>query len=1795
MRTIRLLALVFFFGIFVFPTFAADFHWTGATSTEFQTAGNWINDSGLGGYPQQGDNVFFDRNDAINRNITSGTISVNNITCTATVAYTLNATMSVYGDILNTSEKLTFTGNKTITMLGATQNTLALGDNVTHAIILAINKPGGGITATNNIRLNTTDSEAGLRIFEGDFSINGKDITVGTVLFGSGASIPTVARTINLTNCTITSNYNGSSGNGYYATTQFRGTNTTFNISNSNLIVSNPYMTISADIPFQSLTLNSNTLGRSNITLTGTVTAGTLNINTPEVNAGAGTYAIGTLNINQQTTIVSNNGTMTFNAINDPVASCSNAFSVILNATLQATVGTAIETHHINYSGCTFSASGNGFIADENNNMGNSGTNVTWNPVAGIDYYWISGKGSWNDPVMWAINPARDQSNGCVPTAVDVVHFDPALTDTVTIPIASACREMDWPGAAKGGVLTGSQLSIWGNADFSGADQIASDLYFVNNKSASNSFTLNSGPDPVYTGAVTFRHLGTYTFTSDFLSSGALIMQTGTVTASGLNIGLSYLQCTSTSTYLLNISNSIVTSRYTVTNANFINNIYLTNPAKVNISGTEFHIYPATNGGRIDLFTQGGIYNFHNVTFHEYPNSTIISTAYLRMANYANKFDNFTFDNVNGNLTGSYSFSVGNLTLSPFRTYTLGNNYSYTITGSLNAGSGACSVITLISGTAATHRSTIINKTGGVLTIPGGNLTRINYTRDTTDNSMLQVPNGVDGGSNDMTDIYFTTGQSERFYWVGDAGDWSDPTHWSLGVDDGVFPSQNNANGCIPNLADTVYFTGNSFTQTGQTVVMDQPATFNTMIWTAEAGINAPLLNVNAITASGSIMLASGMTVGLQATGNISFTGSSDAADAQTFDTRGVTYAGGFRWGTPAFSTGRYDWYGNFPFDSFAFTVAGSFYASGATMDVVNPSGQITQATGKTVDISNATFTGRWDGPIIINQCANFNGEGAVFNTRASMTITNNDGSCTEHFGSFITSGANTSITNTGTGVVCFDDKIIFNSTTVAQTNTITGLFETDTLEVKSQRGTLALGAANTVIVHNALIQNGSPCDEYYIKSTVAGIPANLKLPACDLVSYDLYLKDINILLPDDCEDEDVWTVYGTDQGDNSSNIQFEARYQSGIPTLFPPLVASCKPYIITLPGNAASINSIAWKKDNVPLTANANQQSLSVSEPGFYEATVVFNSTSSTGCNSPFSIPISFSTDFEWTGAAGDNDWNNTANWDQASLPDACSYVTIPGGLSSYPVLEEAIPEVIPAAACDTIDIKFGGEVKNTHYLTYNGAKVELDINSNQWYMLSAPLRNTYSGDYYVTDHNPHADLNNRGMLVHMMRFDITNPQTGYFLAHDWTNGFNTNDIELQAGQGFALFANPKNSDYGEQNEIGEPFCFPKADPVHYYYNIQGAITGVGGSLDRTNSSRFIYEDAIDGNGIVTLSHSSLEIGEMVLVGNPFMAHLDFDAFSTNPHNTGLIYDEYKIASDVIDNLGSMGDFVTYKNVAGTPFTSDPSTLPQYIAPMQSFIVYAKGNSGQLIADIAAHTAVAPAAAGSPLLSPAHNDTQQLFVTAIRGKQKSSASLVRIAGASKNYHADEDSRKLFDEKATEPVLVYLLSSDGIALDINTLDRLDENTIVKIGIRTSKIGRILFTFTGMEDFDGKKIYLHDAVDNTKIDLSEQSEYAYIKYDSNFYTDDRFYLSFEDITGIKDFNGLKDFQVTSPVPQTIRITSNSGNSLGNLEIIDTQGRTLVKENTVKPAYSYQANATGVYIVRVNGETKKIIVK
>lgn len=427
------------------------------------------------------------------------------------------------------------------------------------------------------------------------------------------------------------------------------------------------------------------------------------------------------------------------------------------------------------------------------------------------------------------------------------------------------------------------------------------------------------------------------------------------------------------------------------------------------------------------------------------------------------------------------------------------------------------------------------------------------------------------------------------------------------------------------------------------------------------------------------------------------------------------------------------------------------------------------------------------------------------------------------------------------------------------------------------------------------------------------------------------------------------------------------------------------------------------------------------------------------------------------WKANAATSNWNTWTNWSDGS-PWQCTDVIIPSDCALYPVLMQG-----DANYCNNLHFAPNAELVNTHYLTYSQAWVAIALQSGRYYMLSAPLKATFTGDMFI----PAAMNGTQSNDFFVTLNETTSPENRFnpriyqrLWSHDapgqkisggtltpvtvvpdktnWTPPFNALNQNYGTGIGFSLLADKESASASTLT-----FRFPKVHTRYNYYNVSGQGTSYSETLTRTLPGRFIYEN---GSGTatfpITVNATNKVPGNTFLVGNPFMTHIRIDRFMTeNPTITSVkVYD------------GNSNNSVIKAN--GTLLTNGNGFM--YIAPMQSVFVtvnvasttlpvrfteamltQAPGSSGKLRSTraMASGSIDNAGSAGSSTAS----GRSALILTATVGNVSSQCLLRLHPSASTAYRPTEDSELLMDNEIPPKIAVFSIA-DEKALDIQQLN-----------------------------------------------------------------------------------------------------------------------------------------------------------
>lgn len=282
------------------------------------------------------------------------------------------------------------------------------------------------------------------------------------------------------------------------------------------------------------------------------------------------------------------------------------------------------------------------------------------------------------------------------------------------------------------------------------------------------------------------------------------------------------------------------------------------------------------------------------------------------------------------------------------------------------------------------------------------------------------------------------------------------------------------------------------------------------------------------------------------------------------------------------------------------------------------------------------------------------------------------------------------------------------------------------------------------------------------------------------------------------------------------------------------------------------------------------------------------------------------------WRKTPINTDWNEPNNWEGNVNPYCCTDVIIPDGATLYPVLQSVDPDSKAPLAdnyycCNGIyfqaspdgDEDNPAQIVNVPQLAYHKAWVDVRMMPNRYYMFSAPLRNTLTGDLFVPaemngqltglefedlgDDNAKQNRFNPRVFQRMWK---SNPQVRW-LDHiyyggndgttekrqdkwsdagledtksqmaDWSKHFNAMQQAYSYTQGFSVWMDngdlpadqaiitrlPKQNTYynyytPDGDELPEHDGIIGSDDLHDYDKYTDAT-----KLNRSNNTRFIYE----------------------------------------------------------------------------------------------------------------------------------------------------------------------------------------------------------------------------------------------------------------------------------------------------------------------------------------------------------------
>lgn len=505
----------------------------------------------------------------------------------------------------------------------------------------------------------------------------------------------------------------------------------------------------------------------------------------------------------------------------------------------------------------------------------------------------------------------------------------------------------------------------------------------------------------------------------------------------------------------------------------------------------------------------------------------------------------------------------------------------------------------------------------------------------------------------------------------------------------------------------------------------------------------------------------------------------------------------------------------------------------------------------------------------------------------------------------------------------------------------------------------------------------------------------------------------------------------------------------------------------------------------------------------------------------------------------------------------------------------------------CRDIHFEPGAQMLHAEQLLYNKAWTDVEVTPGQWTAVSTPLQGVVAGDWYAptatgrqeteyfkditfntTDYNRlNPAVYQRSWSTGATIVEKQTPNTLVSFDTEWSSAYNDASVPYVAGGGFSIKGVTSNSSL--------LFRFPKADESYDVSTAEDKTVDrttagkllVTGLLDRSNP--LIYSPKADVSTTLTPSAD----GKYLMVGNPFMASLDVQAFVAA--NSDVLAQKYWISSDLTTAA------VTYDENSNT--WSESTSL---IAPYSVFYVQIaetatpdeKGNfKVKFTADMQQFETTS---------TDESSQATSLKITAEDAEGSSSAAVRYIASASNGFGM-EDAQMIsgLTGNADNAPKVYTVAGN-MAVSVN---QLKDAQRIPLGVTAADGSVVTLTFSGVAAVKDAAIYDAELQSETPL-------YEGYQLTVNGPSYGRYFLigHGSGTTGITETSVDGNVSVSSIVPRQVVVASDTG--LRSVSIWSADGALLKK---VMPNGSYTCTLNGVdsgmVIVRTDTATGSQVTK
>lgn len=553
-----------------------------------------------------------------------------------------------------------------------------------------------------------------------------------------------------------------------------------------------------------------------------------------------------------------------------------------------------------------------------------------------------------------------------------------------------------------------------------------------------------------------------------------------------------------------------------------------------------------------------------------------------------------------------------------------------------------------------------------------------------------------------------------------------------------------------------------------------------------------------------------------------------------------------------------------------------------------------------------------------------------------------------------------------------------------------------------------------------------------------------------------------------------------------------------------------------------------------------------------------------------------------------GGNGWVNSSRPSYMELPTE----NIQYDLMAYEKGGALTTQRYRVNICNDIHFEPGAQMLHAEQLLYNKAWTDVEVTPGQWTAVSTPLQGVVAGDWYAptatgrqeTEYFKDINFTDGGYnrlnpAVYQRSWStganiVENGSDKTLVSFDteWSSAYNDASVPYVAGGGFSVKG---ILNQGQQPSSTEKllFRFPKADTE---YTVS---TAENKTVDRTTAGKLLVSNMVDRSNpytyvdpvVVTVTLTPSADGKYLMVGNPFMAPLDVQAFVES--NSDVLAQKYWIDDMSEDNAVAFTEngwsaqtsliapySVFYVQIAETATPDEKGNFKvKFTADMQKFETTSTGEGSQ---------------------------TVSLKIKAEDAEGSSSAA-VRYAASASNGFGMEDAQMIsgLTGNADNAPKVYTVAGNT-AVSVN---QLKDAQRIPLGVTAADGSVVTLTFSGVAAVKDAAIYDAELQSETPL-------YEGYQLTVNGPSYGRYFLigHGSGTTGITETGAEGNVSVSSIVPRQVVVTSDT--ALRSVSVWSAGGALLKK---VSPSGNFTCTLNGVdsgmVIVRTETENGSQVTK